>query len=237
SDFAFGPLPPFNPGNPIAVPPTLPMGGAIIGGTTGLFPPLALGMPGLIGVGSATYSSEMYSAEMNLRYQLAPRFTALGGFRWVMLDEEFLMVPTDAAGNPFPYFTEVRNDLFGFQFGGEWVPFIAGRLRGEAEFKGGIYQNYSDHFAVVQDVANGITSGPINESRQHAAFVGEIRLKLLFQLTSNLALRTGYEFLWLENVAVATDQVDISNFPAGVGTDFQGNVFYHGLTIGAEAWW
>ena len=54
------------------------------------------------------------------------------------------------------------------------------------------------------------------------------------QLTDHLALRGGYRLLWLDGVALASDQLAVSDFANGSGFNDSGNVFYHGAFAGFE---
>ena len=68
------------------------------------------------------------------------------------------------------------------------------------------------------------------------AFVGDINLSASVQLTRTIALRGGYQLLWLAGIATATDQLpSISNFPMVTVTD--GSVFLHGATVALECGW
>ncbi len=80
-------------------------------------------------------------------------------------------------------------------------------------------------------------------STNHAAFLGEVRLRCKFQLTERLLLKAGYEALWLEGVALAPAQIARTTSHAvpatdvyvqSLGVDSSSGAFFHGATVGLE---
>ncbi len=62
--------------------------------------------------------------------------------------------------------------------------------------------------------------------------MGEIGLVGTGYLTKNIAIRGGYRMLWIDSVALASDQVAATDFFSGTGIDVTGDVFYHGGFLG-----
>lgn len=200
----------------------------------GIFP-----MPFVIldGFALINYSSRMHSADINARYRFDERWAFLFGIRWLQLEERLGMVIRDNTGALLAnYHQETSNNLLGFHMGSEWTVISKNRFAVGGQFKAGVFQNWSDHQAAVGDDM-GPVGLPIDEEREIAAFVGELRLSMDYQINDMLMLRTGYMFLWLANVTLAGDQPGMSNFALGAGTDFEGNALMHGMTVGLEAWW
>ena len=77
----------------------------------------------------------------------------------------------------------------------------------------------------------------MNQRDNNTAFLGEIGLVGVYQLTDTIALRAGYQLMWLDGVALASEQVQASNFATGTGADVHGDVFFHGALLGVEAQW
>ena len=78
---------------------------------------------------------------------------------------------------------------------------------------------------------------PSTARTNHAAFVSEASLQLKYQLTKGLALRAGYEALWLDGVALAPGQIQETVTLASVharGVNSGSNVLFHGAAIGLE---
>ena len=66
------------------------------------------------------------------------------------------------------------------------------------------------------------------------AFVGEVGLTANYCFTDRLSRRGGYRLLWVDSVALATDQVAVSDFIFGHGIRASGDAFYHGALVGLQ---
>ena len=178
----------------------------------------------------ATYTSSLHNLEINVRQGLDDRWTLLAGFRYAELDEGFSATLVGAAV-PFRYNTTTRNRLYGFQLGGEGRLWSHHSFSLDAVGKAGVFGN-----AAAQDSAilTGLVTLPSNGSSAHTAFIGEVGAIGSFQLTEHLALRGGYRLLWIDGVALATDQLTVSEFANGTGFSSSGSVFYHGAFAGSE---
>lgn len=97
--------------------------------------------------------------------------------------------------------------------------------------KAGIYSN-----AAAQDssVSTGIATLNASGRSTRTAFVGEIGTNGSWCVTDHLSLRGGYRLLWIDGVALASDQLASTNFFTGTGFNGSGNAFYHGATAGLE---
>ena len=74
------------------------------------------------------------------------------------------------------------------------------------------------------------------------AFLGELAAIGRYMVTDNIAVRGGYRLLWIDGVALASDQVSVTAFvpPAlapGRGINSSGDLFFHGAVVGVEAFW
>jgi len=57
-------------------------------------------------------------------------------------------------------------------------------------------------------------------------------------LTKFWSLRAGYNLMWIENVALAPDQLDFTFTPtSGTMLNDNGGVFLHGANVGLQAAW
>jgi hypothetical protein len=79
------------------------------------------------------------------------------------------------------------------------------------------------------------SSRPPTSRDNNTAFLGEIGLVGVYQLTDTIAIRGGYQLLWLDGV-LASEQVQTTNILTGTGSDVHGDVFYYAL-VGVEAQW
>ena len=182
----------------------------------------------------ADYSSNFHNVEIN-HVQSYCNFDFLAGFRYVSLDEEFNLTAINRAlvGN---YHIGTQNDLFGGQIGAR-VRRSSGCWGWDLTSKAGVFLNDAEQGQFINNGLN--TVRPFTTSKQTGtAFVGEINFAVTRQLTDVWSLRGGYNLLWIENVALAPDQLDFVNIPGG-GTvlNDNGGVFLHGASVGIQANW
>jgi hypothetical protein len=186
------------------------------------------------------YSSRLYNAELNVRWSPCDRVTMLTGFRWVNLSEDFQgsIMPADGRTAPF-WDTTTRNNLYGFQIGGDWKMLDRGRFSIDGLVKAGIFDNNAEETAGVSIYRTVYWA---STSTNHAAFLGEAALQCRYLVTERLALKAGYQAIWIEGVALAPGQIQEtvsygSAQPINVqalGVNCNGGVFYHGATAGLE---
>jgi len=182
----------------------------------------------------STYGSNLYSTEFNLRRK-HDWLTTFVGYRYVELNEDlnFLLGPT-----PTVYRESADNRMQGIQIGADARIWNNGaRLRLDGSLKAGIYYDLIRHRSAIELPPGTPIFTPVNQRDNNTAFLGEIGLVGVYQLTDTIALRAGYQFLWLDGVALASDQVGTTNFATGTGADLHGDVFFHGALLGVEAAW
>jgi hypothetical protein len=184
---------------------------------------------------AGSYSSELHSIEINLRRQTRDWLTALAGFRYVELNENGLAVLQDIGPglNLVNYGIGADNHLWGFQLGADALLLQRGRFSLEAVGKAGIYgNNCGNRVSITQQVGPSFAS---NAGDNHTAFVGELGAAGLFALNSHLALRVTYQLMWVDGVALASDQAAVSDPAFGLATvDTGATAFYHGSFMGLE---
>lgn len=183
----------------------------------------------VIGVTSvlAVYESKMLSVEINRRDQITGNITFITGFRYMQLDENFQSSIFNA-GPPAIYNTSTSNDLIGGQIGVDtWLVEI-GRLSVDLTSKFGMYYN-----TAIQNtsLSSGAVSFNASDKDKGPAFIGEVELASVLEVTDNISIRLGYMLMWVESVALAPEQVVATNFTAGSGIDASGGAFYHGALL------
>ena len=160
------------------------------------------------------YTSRLYSGEANLRYALNDWLTPLLGLRWVEFEDRYAASGTEAHYfGPFSNLVLGHNHLYGGQFG------IDARLWGQENVfqidvwtKAGLY---CDAAAQNNDYLDTHDSFSASASDTHLAFLGEIGITGSWQITKHLALRGGYQVMWLTGVALAPNQIAATDFAAG----------------------
>ncbi|MEM8495184.1 MAG: Lpg1974 family pore-forming outer membrane protein [Planctomycetota bacterium] len=214
-----------------------------------------------------SYDSNLQSAEVNYRRYwvgFSPRLsgTLLVGFRYTRLDEEFgfsatgidFAPGTPAGGSPVlplgttttaSYSVNADNDLLGFQIGGDASYAVRQGIRILAEGKAGLFNN-DINLTTSFSTTDG-TPDPFSESfsDNQVAFISDARLAVVIDVLPSLSIKAGYELLFLNSIATAVDNINLSGIPAGVTgvaartTVFedQGDALYHGAHLGVEYVW
>jgi hypothetical protein len=194
-----------------------------------------------------TYRSEFQSVTVGLRRQATSWLDWTAGFRYVKLEEDGLAVVQRDLANldvDVAQRISVQNDLYGFQLGAELLLWRRGRLRLDSSLQAGIYQDRARNRLAYESAYFG-ESSHTGTAREHTAFVGEWGVTGTYDITRRLALRTGYRMLWLDGVAVASEQPSVNPGPPVAvpgGTSggpaetvhTGGDVFYHGAFVGLE---
>lgn len=180
--------------------------------------------------GRTHYDSDIDSAEFNLRRQWNHWLTLMGGIRWINLNET---LNTDVGG-ALNHRIDVDNQMLGLQLGLDTYLWSYGRFSLEGYGKAGIYSNDSD----ARTTTVGIGLPVVTASEDQAAFVGELALTAVYDISQRWSLRGGYQMLWLDGVALAPEQLDNMNIGTGVATvDVGQTAFYHGVNLAAEFRW
>ena len=205
-------------------------------------------------------TTSLYNAEATGRLDFSSRVTMLAGFRWLQLNDNLLgtltpadltaptwkqtsfgsnlfqITPGGPAGNYPPFWnTSTTNNLYGAQIGVDVKMLELGRFSLEGLIKIGVADNIAKQSTGVslQKVVY-----PSQATTNHAAFVSEAGLQLKYQVIKGLALKAGYEVLWLDGVALAPGQIrETSSTPSNVralGVNCRSGVLFHGATVGLE---
>ena len=188
---------------------------------------------------NTSYLSQLQSAELNvLRDSSWNRVTWIAGARWIGLDERMDMAFRYSSSTPFSHFYfPTSNRLFGGQIGAAvklWEN--GGPLHINCTSKAGLYDNTAANRCEIVDTAgrHGLLS---SDQHDQLAFVGDIGLTAVYQLTDHIALQGGYQLLWIQGVAIAGDQPMVANFGTHNGIASNGGVFYHGAMASVAVTW
>jgi hypothetical protein len=173
--------------------------------------------------------------------------TFLAGFRAITIDEEFSFDAqrTGFVGNPnLPnafgtYDIDAQNRMFGLQLGAEliqqhcnWSFGVRGKLGG--------YVNFVDQTTQVRvsDTRPGLVSSVRDEeaSDVQMAMGAELGLVGTYQIRPNIAFRASYDFIYLQGLALAPEQLDFNT--ASLPEVRSGShYFLNGGTVGFEFVW
>ena len=191
---------------------------------------------------AASLTSELQSFELNRRFPTDGRLQWLTGFRWFQWNERLGgaagILGTDSV---LGLDTATQNDLYGMQVGADsilWRP--GGRFWIEGLGKAGVYYNNAGQSTFLSLDGQQFVGGATSTAR--AAFVGELGVTGVWQITDWLALRTGWVAFWLGGLALGPNQLGeqclvCEDIPLSQATNTGGSVFLTGLTLGLEARW
>lgn len=191
---------------------------------------------------SVRYESQIHNAEINRvfsHYADSSRSVEfLYGFRYLNLNEDFDIVSTDFQESTSTYDVHTNNNLFGAQVGSRLCS-RHGRWTWEGTGKAGIFGNAAEqHSDPIVDFPAFVIRPGRSASEGNVAFVGDLNLTGIYQLSSVWGVRAGYNLIWIDGVALAPDQLDFTNTPtSGKGVSTDGGLFLQGVNVGLEARW
>jgi hypothetical protein len=202
-----------------------------------------------------TEHSNLYSGEINVRRPVSNWVTLLAGFRWMELDESYESrgVRTDAS--QFTHTIRAFNHMYGFQVGADISlfnrsngPFQFGQtmvvggqtcgFRINGILKAGIFGNSANQNTAFSNPGSLGDFAAYAEGN-HAAFMGEAGIVATYQFSKHFALRGGYQFLYIDSVALAAAQMSSTDlFVSQTATiDTSGSILCHGANAGLEFAW
>jgi len=193
-------------------------------------------------------SNRFDSFELNIRRMwTAPNCwwhgTYWGGMRYVRVEDEALLVNQGPTGS-LDYQMNVSNDLLGVQVGGDLAAKLTTRLALSGFLEVGVYGQRGGHDSTF--TFGGVTSTE-SAAQKRASMVAEGGVLGTFRLHPRATLRLGYQTVYVNGIALATDSMNFDMGAAGdLGTaiaarqglvDDNGTAVYHGPTAGFEYLW
>ncbi len=128
------------------------------------------------------------------------------------------------------------NDLWGVQIGALLEFQVEYRCQITLDLKGGIFNNAADQGTIYTATAQGV---PVTTTGARAedvtAWAGEIILAFNFQLTPRLSTQLGYQMLWIEGLALGSENFEADPTILALGPtnlNHDGHAIYHGPHIG-----
>lgn len=180
---------------------------------------------------SGRYFTKLYSAEANYHHWLGRYASGIIGFRYAAVDDD-LLVLVDSNPLDHRYTATTRNDLYGLQvglLGGPRPCFGWMIVSGTA--KVGVFGNDARHRAALD---TGAVVLRINDSADNLSWMAEANAKAELPITHHLSITGGYTVMWLDQIAIATDQLPQSNFFTGTGHSERGTALFHGGVVAVE---
>jgi len=210
-----------------------------VSGNTNLALPgdLGLSSPNFFDVDSveATYSSHINNYEMNVVIPYAS-IQYLAGFRYLTVDERYDLSTFSAISGSGDYQVLTRNRMYGGQIGAR-TQWQIERFVLDFEGKAGVFANAAHQDQTAVD-ATGFQLRNTSGGEREPAFVGEVSAYLFIPMGEHFTGRLGYTAIWIDDVALAPDQLDFSNtVTSGTGIYARGSMLIHGFNAGLEARW
>ncbi len=182
------------------------------------------------------YFTTLHSTEVNWLHPVSDRCTFLAGFRWIELHDNLTYNIVFPAFNA-NYIWDENNHLYGAQTGtilNLWN--LNSPFKLDAALKAGIYGNVADNaFNLLPSTGGSFPSGG---NGTDVAFVGEIDVTGAYCITDHIALRGGYQVLWLDGLALASNQgANATANLSQVGIDIGDKLLYTGAIASIEFTW
>lgn len=188
---------------------------------------------------ATSLSSTLNSFEINAiePFEKVRSLEFLAGLRYFGLSERFQFhTDTNSNGNQLlsNYSLQTANNLYGAQIGLRWSP-RWNRFSLSGTCKTGIYANATsqNQFLDYSQNANELAVRNLSVSRPTAAFIQELGLNGVYQLTDAFSIRAGYNLFVISGVARASDQIDFSS-SAVPSLSAHSNTLLHGPSAGFE---
>lgn len=185
------------------------------------------------------YSTDLQNLEWTLRRPIRRDLELLIGARAISIHEKLQTRLTSLLTPPIStedYFVRTRNRLYGLQIG------LSRSLVGDAcqcvqvYGKLGAYVNQAEQRSALVNYLSPPVRFRIRQRDGQPAFVGELGIKAKWRLRENMSFVAGYRGLWVDGLALASEQVPRTNFSGVTNLNNDGSVFYHGGLLGLEIW-
>lgn len=189
--------------------------------------------------GFTIYDSRFLSTELNARYRPSNRckdITFLLGIRSMRLDERLNITLADPNGVLPNELAQARsnNRLVGLQLGVDKV--FANRCNWCLKFTGraGLYGNNGHQRSQLISLATPPVTFPASGGEGDHAFHAELGVSGKFRLSSCANIIASYRAMFIDGVALASDQLAATNFLTSSGYSNSRSVMLHAATVGLE---
>jgi Putative beta barrel porin-7 (BBP7) len=180
------------------------------------------------------YSSNIYSAETNLRFSNGRRVRPLVGLRYFKLEDTFNAFNFGSGSvSQIGGFSLTNNSLFGGQFGAELDVLQVRRWNVYSFGKVGLMSNRIEGSAWAADSGGNAVIRNYNDS--NFATLVDVGVGAHIRIAGPLSLKVGYHTLFASKVALGVDQNNSVNLLSSAGDVDLNSQQWHGLDI-ASVW-
>lgn len=179
------------------------------------------------------YESKLNSFELNRKWWGWDVMSLSLGLRYMQIDEDFTFTSRNVLAEEGALVVDTDNALIGGQIGLEMLNPRTRRLSFGVRTKLGLFANISELGSGVFNA--GTTLVAHTDDEISFAFAPEVGVFTQYQLTPRIALRTGYEVLYIYGLALASDQeLRVVHPGMNDNIDDAGDLLYHGGSVGVE---
>lgn len=188
-------------------------------------------VPNVQGI-AARFETDFFSFETNYYYPAYDFLDVLIGFRYVSFDDD-IFAQLDAAPDTVRMVSSTSNEMYGCQIGAITRPCrpALGCLWLSAYAKTGLYGNDARNRGLID---TGLSRLGVDDSADDTSFMGEFGATSRTPIGDRISIFASYSLIWLESVAIASEQIAVSDYFNGVGSTSRGNAVFYGATAGVE---
>lgn len=180
------------------------------------------------------YDSRLQSFEFSQKWWGWDVITTSAGVKFIDVEEDFVFASTDGVGDTGVVEVLTNNHLFGSQVGLDLI-LPVGRFSTTTRLRGSIYANFSDTSILIAN-AGTIQVNTAEDTVDFASLI-ELGYHVSYYVTPRIAVRAGYESMWLYGLALAPDNLTNLFNLSDKSVDANGDAFYHGATASVEVNW
>jgi hypothetical protein len=179
------------------------------------------------------FSTTFSSAELNWRHSINDQLTVLAGLRALEVKDSFGTVLNN---NVATGLYDGKNKLYGAQIGAQ-MSFLDDSSPFQLMLSGkvGAYANRSSA-GIREFQGNNFIGSFESGTDTKTSFVAEIGLTAGYQLSESLTLTAGYEAVWLDSLALASNAASESMLNPSLLSNsiFRDDLWLHGASIGLQ---
>ena len=182
------------------------------------------------------YDSRLFSVELSFKRSVRPGVVLFAGPRFISLREDFEFTSESfVPAPPFGLFEvdtfnsiETRNNLYGFQVGGEFNLPVSRSFYINSFIRAGGFSNPTRFRSVASTTVAAEVQNELTKNT--GSFVGEVGGRVLFDIVPGcVSTHIGYEATWLDGIALAPTQFNTNTTGEVVTAN---TPFFQGITFG-----
>lgn len=184
----------------------------------------------------ASNASDLHSLELNCFVEPCGCHCCVlpfCGIRYFNFHDELNLSIVEGNNREGRYDIDADNHLIGYQVGGIIDRAVTHRFSWNVVGKVGGYLNLSRQSTLLSADDGATVYRDVTDHEEDLAFLGEVGVNLVYQVSRHVSLTAGYQVLWVDGIALAPEQLDYRTGPdAGTRVDHNGDLFFNGGYVG-----